>query len=184
MLIMKYLMEEKLFHGMIDIEFNKIIFNTNEEIIAFKPYTNNSMLAITSKSAYKICAIKGSDNDCIDECLKGSVKYDFSKPNQCEEKEDEKEKEKEKEDEKKEEKEKEKEKEKEVEKEGKGKGEGEGNQKEENGNIILIVVIIIIIILIIAILFLFYRRWKKRNSDNALLSQIYSEIGDQAKLRN
>ena len=73
----------KTFHGMIDIESKKIIFNTKEEIISFKPYTNNSMLAITSKSAYKICAIKGSDNDCIDECLKGSVKYDFSKTNQC-----------------------------------------------------------------------------------------------------
>ena len=71
------------YHGIIDIELNKVIFNTDEEILEFKPYSYNAMLAITKKSAYKICAIKGTDDNCISECSSGKVVYDILKPNQC-----------------------------------------------------------------------------------------------------
>ena len=168
------------FYGMIDIELNKIIFNTNEKIIEFKPYTNNSMLAITKESAYKICAIKGRNNDCIDECPNGKVKYDYSKPNQCESKEEEKGKEEEKE----EEKGKEEGKGKEEEKEEEEEETGQKRDNKESGNSILIVIIIITLILILFVLFLFYRRWRKRKNENLLLSQIYSEIEDHTTLRN
>ena len=72
------------YYGIIDIELNKIIFHTNEDIIEFIPYSNNSMLAITPNSAYKICAIKGSDNECLDECPNNDeIMYDTQNPNQC-----------------------------------------------------------------------------------------------------
>ncbi len=44
-----------------------MIFNANEDIDIFVPYSSNSMLAITKESAYRICFIKGN-NDCINEC--------------------------------------------------------------------------------------------------------------------
>ena len=48
------------------------MFNTNETINEFIPYSSNSMLAITSESAYRICIIKfrNADDsyDCVDEC--------------------------------------------------------------------------------------------------------------------
>ena len=71
------------YHGIIDIEKNKVIFNTDEEIIEFKPYSKNSMLAITKKSAYKVCTIQDNNNQCIDECSSGIITYDTQKPNQC-----------------------------------------------------------------------------------------------------
>ena len=43
------------YHGIIDIELNKIIFNTNETITTFIPYSNMAMLAITPKTVYRIC---------------------------------------------------------------------------------------------------------------------------------
>ena len=46
------------YHGIYDIKLNKIIFNTDEDIDVFIPYSNNSMLAITKETAYKICIIK------------------------------------------------------------------------------------------------------------------------------
>ena len=45
------------YYGIIDIELNQIIFNTNETLIQFKPLKNNSMLAFTETNAYQICAI-------------------------------------------------------------------------------------------------------------------------------
>ena len=75
--------ENITYHGIIDIESNKVIFNTDKEIIEFKPYSNNSMLAITNESAYKICIIKGDDNTCLNECSNNHVFYDILKPNTC-----------------------------------------------------------------------------------------------------
>jgi hypothetical protein len=71
------------YHGIIDIEFNKVIFNTDEEIVEFKPYSNNAMLAITKNSVYKICTIKNNDDTCKDECSSGKLVLDTLKPNQC-----------------------------------------------------------------------------------------------------
>ena len=42
------------FYGIIDLEKNKIIFNTNENITDFKPLTNDSMQAILNSSLYQI----------------------------------------------------------------------------------------------------------------------------------
>ena len=41
-------------YGLVDIKNNKIIYNTDEEITSFVPYSSNQMLALTSTSAYKI----------------------------------------------------------------------------------------------------------------------------------
>lgn len=57
-----------IYHGIIDIKLNKIIFNTNEVIIEYKPLTKYSLLAITYSSAFEIC-IYGKDNGkCREEC--------------------------------------------------------------------------------------------------------------------
>ena len=58
------------YHGILDITLNKIILNINENIEVFIPYLNNSMLAITNESAYRICFIKDNDNDnyCLNGC--------------------------------------------------------------------------------------------------------------------
>ena len=60
------------YHGIIDLELNKIIFNTNEEIKSFIPYSDMAMLAITSNTAYRICAYNNG-NDCIDYCPEGYI---------------------------------------------------------------------------------------------------------------
>ena len=60
------------YHGIIDIELNKIIFNTNEEIKSFIPYSDKAMLAITSNTAYRICAYNNG-NECIDYCPEGYI---------------------------------------------------------------------------------------------------------------
>ena len=62
----------KIYHGVIDIKMNKIIFNTNEEILDFKPYSKNSLLIITNSSAYQLCTIP-SNKGCLDECKDGEI---------------------------------------------------------------------------------------------------------------
>ena len=61
----------KTYYGIFDIELNKIIFNTNEEITTFIPYSDSAMLAITKSTAYKICAYN-DNNDCTYECASSS----------------------------------------------------------------------------------------------------------------
>ena len=68
-----YILENKKtgnnYYGLIDIKKNKVIYNTDEEIKTFVPYSSNQMLAITSTSAYKICAYMDSDGaNCIESC--------------------------------------------------------------------------------------------------------------------
>ena len=58
----------KTYHGVLDITLNKIIFNTDEDIDVFIPYSSSSMLAITKETAYRICFIKHENGSCIDEC--------------------------------------------------------------------------------------------------------------------
>ena len=57
----------KKYHGIMDIEKNKVLFNTDEDIKTFVPYSNSEMLAITAKSAYKICIFKNNDQ-CSETC--------------------------------------------------------------------------------------------------------------------
>ena len=79
------------YHGMIDVVLNRIIFNTDEELLTFVPYTKNSMLAIPTQKIYdqyvpyKICAIiDDDDEDCLDECIVGEKAiYNMKEPNYC-----------------------------------------------------------------------------------------------------
>jgi hypothetical protein len=75
--------KKKYYYGIIDIEENKVIYNTDEQLINYTTYSNNSMLAITSKSAYRICAIY-SDNECLDKCPY-NIYYDVENYNICNE---------------------------------------------------------------------------------------------------
>ena len=63
--------ENKYYHGIIDIELHKIIFNTKEIINKFIPYSDKAMLAITPDKAYIICAYK-IDGNCTDYCPGGN----------------------------------------------------------------------------------------------------------------
>ena len=56
-----------IYRGIIDIELNQIIFNTNENFIKFQPLKNYTIFALTEKDAYEICLIKDNDN-CIERC--------------------------------------------------------------------------------------------------------------------
>ena len=60
----------KTYHGVLNVKTNKIVFNTIEDINVFIPYSSNSMLAITSESAYRICLIQDSSNadNCLESC--------------------------------------------------------------------------------------------------------------------
>ena len=72
-----------IYHGILDIKLNKIIFNTNDYIKEFRPLTNYSMLAITNDSAYEICA-SIQDGKCIEECEEGQeLIINYEKGNYC-----------------------------------------------------------------------------------------------------
>ena len=70
---LKILNTDKKYHGILDVKTNKIMFNTDEDIDVFIPYSNNSMLVITSESAYRLCILKDSSGNCIEECTSGSI---------------------------------------------------------------------------------------------------------------
>ena len=53
----------KFYYGIIDASRNRVIFHTDEEILKYIPYSDYAMLAITTKSAYKIC-VSRNENDC------------------------------------------------------------------------------------------------------------------------
>ena len=57
--------EDKTYRGIIDTRSGLVVFNTDEDIITYVPYSDISMLAITSDYAYEICVIK-RDGSCID----------------------------------------------------------------------------------------------------------------------
>ena len=69
------------YYGVIDIESNRVIFNTDEEIQTFIPFDKFSMLAVTSKSAYRICAIYSSSS-CSSTCSL-DIQYDINEKNEC-----------------------------------------------------------------------------------------------------
>lgn len=59
--------ESIFYHGIIDIELNKIIFNTKETITSFTPFSDKAMMALTPTTAYVICAYNDGEN-CTDFC--------------------------------------------------------------------------------------------------------------------
>ena len=68
------------YHGLLDIQQNKILYNLDEEITTFIPYlesdvSSSVMLAITKDSAYKICIMKNS-NTCSDSCTSNNLLLD------------------------------------------------------------------------------------------------------------
>ena len=75
--------EKVIYHGILDIKLNKILFNTNEKITDFRPLSNYSMLAITDDTAYEICPFtKGGK--CIENCEEGeTLVIDYNKGNYC-----------------------------------------------------------------------------------------------------
>ena len=75
---------EKTYHGIIDVKLNKVIFNTDEDIDVFIPYSSYSMLAITKETAYEVCIIKDSSGNCISTCTSGKIIEDVN-GNKCEE---------------------------------------------------------------------------------------------------
>ena len=74
------------YHGVYDVVLNKIIFNTDKEILDFKPYSIDyksiGMLAITKESAYKICFYNNDNNDCLEQC-NGNTIYNSETNNHC-----------------------------------------------------------------------------------------------------
>ena len=79
--IMKSKESSKKYYGIFDTKLNKPVFNTDEELIKFIPNSGIDMLAITSKSAYKICAIKDGTS-CVDYCSNNYL-IDTTKGSQC-----------------------------------------------------------------------------------------------------
>ena len=76
----------KFYYGIIDITLNKVVFNTNEDILVFKPYSDNAMLAITNKTVYKICIIRKGD-ECLYKCDNDILPtFDSTGYNNCENK--------------------------------------------------------------------------------------------------
>ena len=73
----KDLNTKNVYHGFMDIKQNKVLFNTNENITTFVPYSAKEMLAITPNSAYKICIIKDDNtNECLESCPNGNFILD------------------------------------------------------------------------------------------------------------
>ena len=71
----------EIYYGIIDIELNKIIFNTNENLSQFKPYQSNGMFAFTDNTVYKVCAYKDGNN-CLDTCSDNYI-LDTENGNTC-----------------------------------------------------------------------------------------------------
>ena len=72
-------------YGIIDTTKNLVVFNTEEELLTFVPYTNISMLAITANASYEVCIIK-ENNKCIDSYDCNQTNYNYilnSEGNKC-----------------------------------------------------------------------------------------------------
>lgn len=76
--------ENIIYRGVIDIEINHIIFNTNENIKKYKPLTNISMFVLTDSKAYEVCYVK-DNNICIDRCPSGKKLVLRTEGNYCSE---------------------------------------------------------------------------------------------------
>ena len=67
--------KDKMYHGLINVKENKVLYNFDEEITLFIPNSSSEILAITSTSAYKVCMIK-TGSSCSDSCSGGSLTLD------------------------------------------------------------------------------------------------------------
>ena len=60
-----------VYHGVMDLINQKILFNIDQAIVKFEPYSDYEMLVITSNSANKICLYK-SGSSCVTSCPSGT----------------------------------------------------------------------------------------------------------------
>ena len=65
----------KTYHGIIDTKKGLVVFNTEETILTYEPYSSISMLAITADHAYEICVIK--DGSCKDSWGCTNTNYNY-----------------------------------------------------------------------------------------------------------
>lgn len=72
----------KIYYGIFDIITNQILFNTNEVIKKYIPFSKYSMLAITDNSAYEICIIS-VDGKCIEKCDNDDIIINTKGKNYC-----------------------------------------------------------------------------------------------------
>jgi len=72
----------KIYYGIFDIITNKVLFNTNEAIKKYIPFSKYSMLAITDNSAYEICIIS-VDGKCIEKCDNDDIIINTKGKNYC-----------------------------------------------------------------------------------------------------
>ena len=72
----------KIYYGIFDIITNQILFNTNEAIKKYIPFSKYSMLAITDNSAYEICIIS-VDGKCIEKCDNDDIIINTKGKNYC-----------------------------------------------------------------------------------------------------
>ena len=64
----------KNYIGVIDIQFNRVIYNTENIFKEIKPYSNNGLLLVTDTTIYKECfSGKDKNNNCYLECPSGQV---------------------------------------------------------------------------------------------------------------
>ena len=73
---------DKKYYGFIDIKLNKVIFNTDEEILSHSKISSNTLLIRTKQSAYSICIILNA-NQCIDNCPNNDLKINSLGSNFC-----------------------------------------------------------------------------------------------------
>ena len=92
-----------MYHGIIDTKKGLVVFNTEETILTYEPYSSISMLAITADHAYEICVIKDGSckdswgctntnynyildlqgNKCLESCLNDTYEYNNICYNKC-----------------------------------------------------------------------------------------------------
>ena len=63
----------EIYHGIIEITSNKVIFNTDEEIISLTPDKNKDLLIVTPTSVYTLCLYKDNSNNCVQTCASDLV---------------------------------------------------------------------------------------------------------------
>ena len=64
----------KNYIGVIDIEYNKVIYNTENIFKEVKPYSNRGLFLVTDSTIYRECfSGKNNNNDCYLECPLGQV---------------------------------------------------------------------------------------------------------------
>ena len=57
-----------IYYGIYDTKLFKVIFNTDEYIKYYMPYSDREMLIVTNNSILKVCSIKDDLGNCVDYC--------------------------------------------------------------------------------------------------------------------